>query len=189
MRRRPPFPLQARSGPICAALLLALLTGCTGTALPEATSRADFSAELIDLKGRPGPPKGPKGACWQTDTKPAVIETITEQALITPESRDASGRITRPAVFGSESRQRIISERAHIWFRSPCPATLTPDFIATLQRALKARGLYLLPLTGQLDAPTRSALGRYQRSRGLDSEHVSLAAAQELGLIAPDWTR
>ncbi len=74
--------------------------------------------------------------------------------------------------------------REEIWFRSPCPEEMTVEFIASLQRALKARGLYLLPLTGQMDMPTRAALRRYQPSAGWKVDRLSLTAARELGLVA-----
>lgn len=169
-----------------AALAGLLLAGCTGAPVPDAPTRGDFSAEVIDLKGRPGPPAKPEGACWQADTRPAVIETVTEQVLIRAETRDSSGKVIAPAVFGTETRQRIVQDRGTVWFRSPCPEEFTPEFIATVQRALKARGLYLLPLTGSLDPETRAAIGRYQRARGLDSDHLSLAGARDLGLVAAD---
>ena len=66
---------------------------------------------------------------------------------------------------------------------------MTVDFIASLQRALKARGLYLLPLTGQMDMPTRAALRRFQADRGLDSDRLSLRAARELGLVTTEVGR
>ena len=171
-----------------AALCLLALAGCAGAPLPpEAPSRADFSSELV-LRDEPGPPEGPQGACWQADIRPAVIETVTEQVLIEPERKAADGTAI-PAVYGTETRQRIVEDRATVWFRAPCAAELTPDLIATVQRALKARGLYLMPLTGVLDAPTREAIRRYQRSRGLDSDHLSLAAARDLGVVAADPDR
>lgn len=170
----------------CLAVILPLaLAACVGSGMPEVPGRGDFTAELVDLKGRSGPPKGPTGACWQSDLRPAVIETVSEQVVVTPESVAADGSIT-PAVLATETRQSIVQDRGTIWFRAPCPADLTPDFIATLQRALKARGLYLLPLTGQLDAGTRAAIRRYQRERGLDSDRLSLAAVRALGLVVAD---
>lgn len=172
---------------ICGLSLL--LAACqSGTpSLPSAGIAADFSDEIIDLKGRSGPPKGPEGACWIADTHPAVIETVTEQVLVSAEQRDAQGQIIKPSIYASETRQRMLRDRGEIWFRAPCPERITPEFIATLQRALKARGLYLQPLTGVMDSDTKTALGRYQRARGLDSELLSLAASRELGLISPDW--
>ncbi len=163
---------------------LVLLCACQQTG-PDAASRGDLSSELVRPRDA-GPPPGPDGACWQADIKPAVIETVTEQVLATPEVRGPDGAIVTAAVFRTETSQSIVEPRETVWFRSPCPAEVTTDFVATLQRALKARGLYLLPLTGHLDAPTRSAIRRFQAQRGLDSDHLSLAAARELGIIAAD---
>jgi hypothetical protein len=169
--------------------MLALALGaCVSAPVPEAPARGDFSAELVDLNGQPGPPKGPEGACWQADIRPAVIETVTEQVVARPEARSADGTVT-PALYATETRQRIVQDRGTVWFRTPCATELTPEFIATVQRALKARGLYLLPLTGSLDAPTRDAIRRFQRARGLDSDHLSLAAARDLGIVAADLGR
>ena len=166
------------------AILFALaLAGCADPSA-QVAGRADFSNDLI-VRKEPGPPPGPAGACWQADIRPAVIETVTEQVLLQPETAGPDGAVV-PAVFGTSTSQRIVSDRATVWFRAPCAGELTPDFIATLQRALKARGFYLLPLTGVLDGPTRDAIRRYQTSRGLDSDHISLAAARELGIIAAD---
>lgn len=165
--------------------LLALLAGCVADSAGTGVSRGDFSAELVDLRGAEGPPDGPEDACWQSDIRPAVIETTTEQVLVSPETVAPDGTAS-PAVFATETRQQIVQDRGTVWFRAPCAAEMTPEFIATLQRALKARGLYLLPLTGSLDAPTRDAIRRYQSARGLDSAHLSLAAARALGIVAAD---
>lgn len=164
-------------------LLLACLAGCVGSPKGAEVGRGDFAAELFDLRGAEGPPKGPAEACWQSDIRPAVIETVTEQVMVKPESVAADGKVT-PAVFATQTHQQIVQDRGTVWFRSPCPAEMTPEFIATLQRALKARGLYLLPLTGSLDSPTQAAIRRYQSPRGLDSDRLSLAAARALGLVA-----
>ena len=130
------------------------------------------------------PPDGPAGQCWDRDVTPAIIETQTEQVLVQAEVRDLSGAIITPAVFSTETRQRIVQDRAQVWFPAPCAADFTLDFVATLQRALKARGFYLLPLTGVYDTSTMAAVRRYQASRGLDSPKLSLGAARELGIVA-----
>jgi hypothetical protein len=170
--------------PLLALLLALALAACVQPGTPDVPSRGDFSAELV-VRSDPGPPPGPEGACWQADVRPAVIETVTDQVLLQPETVAEDGSVI-PAVYGSKTHQRIVEDRATVWFRAPCASELTVDFIATLQRALKARGFYLLPLTGVMDAPTRDALRRFQRGRGLDSDHLSLAAARDLGLIAAD---
>lgn len=164
-----------------AALLLA---GCAQGVMPAAPERADLAAEVVRLKGAAGPPEAPKGACWASDIMPALIETVTEQVIDRPEQRDATGRVTRPAVFRTVTRQQMLRERSSIWFRVPCAAEMDGEFIATLQRALKARGYYLLPLSGVMDAPTREAIRRFQSERGLDSATLALASARELGIIA-----
>ncbi len=115
-----------------------------------------------------------------------VIETVSEQVLVSPERRGDDGRVIAPAAFHSETRQKIVQEREEIWFRTPCQTEMTVEFIASLQRALKARGLYVMPLTGQMDMPTRAALRRFQAERGLESDRLSLAAARELGLVTAD---
>ncbi|WP_246831337.1 peptidoglycan-binding domain-containing protein [Pseudotabrizicola formosa] len=176
MMRRAPLAL------LGAALLLA---ACQPVGTPKAPDRADLAAELVRLTGS-GPPTGPEGACWASDVTPMVIETVTQQAMVSDARRDKDGRVLAPAVFRSETRQNIVQNREQVWFRSPCPQDMTVEFIASLQRALKARGLYLLPLTGQMDAPTRAALRRFQADRGLESDRLSLGAARELGLVTID---
>ena len=164
------------------------LAACQQAGVPQAPGRADLSADLVRLTG-PGPPKGPEGVCWASDVTPMVIETVTEQVMVSDARHDKDGRVVSPAVFQSETRQNIVQDREQVWFRSPCPQEMTVDFIASLQRALKARGLYVLPLTGEMDAPTRAALRRFQAERGLESDRLSLGAARELGLVTTDLGR
>lgn len=173
---------------LIAGLMLASACTTAGRPVPEAPARADLAAELIRLD-RPGPPKGPEGACWASDITPMVVETVTEQVMVSPERLGPDGAVIAPASFRSETHQRIVQEREEIWFRAPCDADWTVEFVATLQRALKARGYYLLPVTGALDGQTRDAVHRYQIDRGLDSPQLSLAAARELGIVAADRDR
>ncbi|MCC5959263.1 MAG: peptidoglycan-binding protein [Rhodobacteraceae bacterium] len=74
----------------------------------------------------------------------------------------------------------IIEEVA---FRVPCPEHMTTDFIATLQRALNARGHYDGPITGRADGQTRAAVQKFQRAQGFDSPILTLDTAQHLGLL------
>lgn len=171
---RTPFPLVA-------ALLLA---ACQQGVIPEAPMRMNLMAEQVRDVGN-GHPTRPEGACWADHVTPAIIDTVTEQILVEPASTAPDGT-PRPASYRTVTQQKIVKDREQVWFRVPCPAEETPDFIATLQRALKARGLYLAPLTGAMDATTRTAIRRFQAERGLDSDVLSFAAARELGLIAAD---
>lgn len=161
------------------------VAACTPLALPEAPSRADLAMEVL-RPGKDGPPAAAPGICWQSDVTPLVIETVSEQVMVQQERLTKDGRVEQPAAFRTETHQRIVQEREEVWFRSPCPEEITVDFIATLQRALKARGYYVMPLTGEMDTPTREAVHRFQIERGLDSPQLSLAAARELGIVATD---
>lgn len=173
-----------RQAVVIGGALALLLAGCN-PAQVTAPSRADLGIELVRLRDA-GPPPGPEGACWASDTTPAVIETVTEQVVVTEEIRDDTGRVTTPASFQTKTHQRMVQDHEEVWFRAPCPEDVTVQFVASLQRAMKARGLYLLPVTGAMDADTQEAVRRFQADRGLDSPTLSLAAAKELGLIATD---
>ena len=156
-----------KTPPVAAAALSALvLSGC-GAALP-----------------RMAPPA--EGTCWARDETPAVIETVTEQVMVQPAEILADGTVVRPAAYRTETRQRIVKPRKDTWFEIPCEDQMTPDFIASLQRALKARGIYRGAVTGKMDGRTRAAIRAYQKPQGLDSGVISLAAARQMGLAVAD---
>ncbi|WP_102224999.1 peptidoglycan-binding domain-containing protein [Acidimangrovimonas sediminis] len=164
--------------PFLIGLMALGLAACTGAPGERDVERGpgdidgySLASEIV-TRTEPGPPSTVPGECWTHTTLPAVIQTTTEHVE------------TAPGVFSTVSHQQIVRQRRKVWFRSPCPAQMTPEFIASLQRALKARGLYTLPLTGRMDAPTRKAVGRYQSSLGLDSDILSTGAARQLGLEA-----
>lgn len=157
------------------------LLACAPQIAVDAPGTGDLSAEAIHITGA-GPPPGPDGTCWAHDQIPAVYETTTEQSLVTAETRDAAGKLLTPAAYKSVARLRVLQDRRDIWFTAPCPEEITPGFLATLQRALKARGYYTADLTGEMDATTTEALRRYQADHGLDSPLLSQAAARQLGV-------
>lgn len=166
-----------------AALALAALAlaACAPRLAVAPPLPGDLSGEVI-LKTGDTPPPAPEGACWASDHMPAVYETVTEQTLVSPEVRDGQGNVTSPAGYQSVSKLSQIHAARDIWFRAPCPDEMTLSFVATLQRALKARGFYQAEVTGEMDAATAEALRRYQAEHGLDSAQLSLAAARDLGL-------
>ncbi len=174
----------ARHHRILAAALL--LAACAPRPqLPATADQSLLAAEI--LRTRDGTaPKGPQGACWAQDSSPAVIETVTEQVQVSPEQRAEDGSLLAPATYRTKTATRMVRDRETVWFRAPCPDEMTPDFIASLQRALKARGYFLAPLTGVLDTATIDALRRFQTERGLDSRQLSLGAARDLGLVTTD---
>ncbi|PWK60713.1 peptidoglycan-binding domain-containing protein [Roseicyclus mahoneyensis] len=159
------------------------------TACMPAGDRSAFSQPLsagegaIEVMRGAGPPDADPSACYANESTPAVIETVTEQVMIQPPQIASDGRVLEPGVFVSESQQRIIRERRELWFQIPCEMQVgDPEFIASLQRALAARGLYQGPVTGEMTRRTERAIRAYQEPQGLDSTILSLAAAQQLGL-------
>ncbi len=148
------------------------------SAPPSEPARPSLAREWRETR----PPKGAEG-CYSQQTRPAVIETVTEQVLVRPEGTDPATGAKTPALYRTETNHRIVKGGEAMWFRVPCEAEMTPDFIATLQRALAARALYFGPITGEMDAATQGAVRAYQTPRGLLSPVLSYRAAQELGLI------
>jgi len=175
------------------ALGLLVLAACVGPAerpasvpLPEVTR--PLGNEVVRRAGEGvGPSGASPGTCWGRDETPAHVETVTEQVMLRPAETDADGRLLRPAEFRTETRQRIVQEREEVWFRTPCPEELTPELVASLQRALAARGLFRGPVSGEMDAATRLGVRAFQRPQGLDSGLLSLTAARQLGLVAFDF--
>jgi peptidoglycan hydrolase-like protein with peptidoglycan-binding domain len=137
---------------------------------------------------RNGPAGAPADSCWGKTVSPAVVQTVEEQVQIKPAKVNADGTIAAPPEYRRTTRQEIVSPRRDNWFETPCDDVLTPEFVATLQRALSARGFYAGVATGLLDTPTRAAVQAFQRDEGPDSPVLSLAAARKLGLIAVERT-
>lgn len=173
-----------RSIPLCAAMALAL-AACQGprVELPQVSRMLD--RETVHTHEN-GPPGAAPGTCWGRDITPAQVETVTEHFIVQPAEIDSDGTVRRPAVFRTETRQRITREREEIWFRAPCPEVMDTDFVMTMQRALAARGHHHGALNGRLDGPTRAAIRSFQQPQGLDSSVLSLAAARQLGLLPYD---
>lgn len=165
----------------CAAVLFA--AGCGSIGVPDVAQLIE--PEPVRTTGTL-PPGSDPNACFGQDATPAEIETVTEQIMLQPPSVSVDGKVLYPAVYKTEVQQQITKERRELWFETPCTAELSPDFIASLQRALKVRGVYRGPITGEMSARTRHAIRAFQRPQGLDSAILSKAAARQLGLVAFD---
>jgi len=161
--------------PTLSSLALALSLAACQTVAPNA-SGSNLGAEA--------PPGAAPGTCWGKQDTPAVIETVTEQVQLSPAETDASGKILSPATYATVTRQAILQERVTTWYETPCADVQTPEFIASVQRALAARSLYSGPVTARMDPRTRAAIQRYQIPLGLDSDTLSLDSARRLGLVA-----
>ncbi|SEQ28365.1 peptidoglycan-binding domain-containing protein [Thalassovita taeanensis] len=161
------------------AALSLIVAGCD-TALPL----SDLTEPQVSRRMEMAPPGAAPGTCWGKHITPAIVETATEQILLQPAEVTADGTLRHPAMYKTETHQAIVRERKETWFETPCDPTMTAEFIASLQRALQARGLYRGAVTGEMDSRTRAAVRKYQKPQGLDSGILSLAAARKLGLIA-----
>ncbi len=140
--------------------------------------------KIVRAEDANAPPNARPGSCWGRDVTPAVLETVSEQVLVQPAEVMDDGTVITPGIFHTETQQRIVRERREIWFETPCEEVWTEEFTASLQRALKVRGLFYGSPTGQLDGRTRAAIRRYQSAGELDSVILSLESARRLGLVA-----
>lgn len=167
------------------------LTACETTAppiaLPKVATTDRFEVQTTE------PDDTQSGKCWGKDTTPALVETVTEQVLIrppgpviapSPDGAPTYTTVQSPAVYDTQTHQKIITQRADFWFEVPCPAQIDSAFIATLQRALKSRGLFRGVVTGVIDQRTLKAVRWYQKPHGLDSTTLSMEGARQLGIIA-----
>mgnify|MGYP001793554155 CR=1 FL=1 len=130
------------------------------------------------------PPGAATATCWDKTVTPAVVETQSRRVELQPAQISSDGRVQSPPIYKTEAQQIVVQPRRENWFEIPCADVLTPDFVASLQRALQARGYYNSPATGEIDLRTRQAIHRYQRSEGFDNPTLTVAAARKLGLIA-----
>ncbi len=170
------------SGLVLVALVLAACNVAANG--PQAEAPAPAPAPAGPEARSEGP--GAAGFCQVTDITPAVIESVSEQELVAPAVVNPDGTIASPARYRTVTRQVITRKRQEITFRTPCPEVMDTAFIASLQRALKARGFYTGPTTGRLDEATRRAIRSFQVQYGLDSAILSLDSARRLGLVVAE---
>ena len=157
---------------------LAMAAACTHS---DAISRADTS-----INDNPPKETDTLGTCWAREVTPAVYEQVMGEVQVVQAEIAADGSMIRPPIYRRAPVPRIVRPRTEMRFEAPCEAQMTPDFIASVQRALTARGYYNGPITGTRDTATQDAIRRYQTERGLDSGQVSLETARALGLVAVD---
>ena len=124
--------------------------------------------------------------CYFEKITPAEISTQVKTRLVQPEKRDTAGQLVSPARYETTRKQTIAKPRSVTKIDAVCPEDLTPEFIASLQRAFQARSLFSSAITGSFDAPTRRAIMNFQSVRGVESTTVTKATAQELGLVVID---
>lgn len=163
---------------------MCLVAACaTQTAAPsDSTTRAAQAALPEQLV----PKREASGICRAREITPAVYEHVMGEVQVVQAEIAEDGTVLNPPIYRRAPVPRIVQARAEMSFEAPCPEVQTPEFIASLQRALAVRGYFAGNVTGQLDAPTAAAVRKYQSERGLDNGQVSLETARALGLVAVD---
>ncbi len=164
--------------------LTALVAVLTLGACAEIGTTTRSNIDPVSLASTP--PGAAPGTCWDKTVSPAVVETQTRKVELQPAQISTDGRVQAPPIYKTETQQIVVEPRRENWFEIPCADVLTPEFVASLQRALAARGHYDGPPTGKIDLRTRQAIHRFQRSEGFDNPTLTVAAARKLGLIAID---
>lgn len=162
-----------------AAFGIAALSGC----MDAQVSRSDQTP--VGPLANPVVVDPTVGTCYERVTTPAIIETVTEQVMVQPAVVRSDGSVETPAAFRTVTRQRILRERREVEFETPCASLMTPEFIASVQRALLARGYLRGPINATLDRRTSAAIERFQTDQGdVHTSVLTLRTARTLGLVA-----
>jgi hypothetical protein len=161
------------------AIAVALLTGCDPVEAPVSDgpvnqlSALDLGEIETDANGR----------CFTRTARPTQTTIIQEQVLVVPEVRDANGTVTSPPVFRNITRPQTVEVGQGDRFETLCPPQYTPTLVATLQRALRVRGVYAGPINSTLDTATSAAISEFQQRSGRDSDVLDIAVARQLGVV------
>jgi len=126
------------------------------------------------------------GQCFTRSAPATHTRIVEEQVLVAPAVLASDGSVESPPIFRNQTRPVTEPMGEGTRFQTLCPPEYTPDRIATLQRALKARLAYNGPITGELDDPTRDAIRAYQAPQGYDSPLIQRGIAETLGLVSLD---
>lgn len=173
-------PTKYRARAVLTALPLLALTACV---TPTEVTRAQ--SDPIGPLANPVTVDPTEGTCFARTTTPALIETVTEQIVVQPAVVRSDGSVETPAAFRTVTRQRILRERREVEFETPCASVLTPELIASVQRALIARGYYRGAISGELDTRTSAAIERFQTDQDdVHTKVLTLRTARTLGLVA-----
>lgn len=171
------FPRAPRVPALCLGLIL--LAGCTE---PLVTRAAQDPIGPLETLAVVDPAVG---TCFARTTTPAIIETVTEQVMVQQALVRSDGTVESPAAFRTVTRQQILRERREVEFETPCNDLMTPQFLASVQRALLARGYYRGQINGTIDPRTSSAIERFQTAQNdVHTGTLTLRTARTLGLVA-----
>lgn len=165
------------------SIAVTALFSVTACELPSPLATATNTTQTVGF-AQDSPDGAAPGTCWGKTISPAVIETVSREVLLQPAQVSSDGRIQQPAVYKKEELQQIVQARQETWFETVCPNSLTENFVASLQRALTARGSYRGAITGLMDDRTRRAIHKFQLGGGFDSGNLTVTSARTLGLVA-----
>jgi hypothetical protein len=147
------------------------------TEQPVALSPVALSAPVVALSD---------GRCQARENVPAIFEHVMGEVRVTQAEIAPDGTVVRRAAYRKAPVTTMVRPRSEMIFDAVCGHQMTPEFIASLQRALAARGYFAGNVSSTMDPPTNAAVHLYQKERGLDSAQLSLETARALGLITVD---
>ncbi len=107
---------------------------------------------------------------------PAEYKTVTKRVLVSPA---VTRTVPVKPVYRNEVTTTIVTPAKREMVAVLCDNEATPDFVKSMQIALKERTLYEGPIDGIIGSKTRRAIRIYQNGR---SDMLSVAAAKDLGL-------
>lgn len=168
----------------CAILALggALILGGCGDAV--APGPAPDAARSLAGALQASRPEGDSRCHAEVQIRADRFGTVMRPVEIRPARIDPkTGKELAPAQTEERPFSAVVDPGEVKYFETLCREQATPELVANLQRALKARGLYRGAITKRLDAGTRAAVRAYQTPRGLPSEVISRRALMEMGLL------
>ena len=124
------------------------------------------------------------GRCFASDPGKMVTQVVVNRVLVEPEVTGDDGTVIQPAIFRDIESEVLVPAGPPTRFEVICPQNLSQSFVASLQRALSARGAYLGDINGRLDDRTRNAILAYQSSQGRQSANLSIETAINFGLMS-----
>lgn len=126
------------------------------------------------------------GRCFAFSAPLMEPQIIVERVVSAPETTDENGNVLTAAVYRDEEREILVPVGEPERFEVICPQNLSQSFVATVQRALLARGYYVGSVNGLMDQQTRNAILSYQKDQGLRSPNLGVETAIGLGLVSAE---
>ncbi|MFK7904846.1 MAG: peptidoglycan-binding protein [Chitinophagales bacterium] len=111
---------------------------------------------------------------------PAEYTTIKKRVLASPAR---SEEVLIPAEYKTVDEKQLVRAGGFTqWVEILCAADTTPGVIRRVQQALTDKGYKPGPVDGVMGAQTRSALTKYQQSKGLPLGNLNKETLSSLGL-------